>query len=77
MLSLILFLYLKMPPYLGDDPPGVLKRACASCDASIVREHPGSTRLMGNPGRHGPRAWRHSHQFSSHQLKTLPDAPGC
>jgi len=40
---------------LGDaeleaDPPGVLKRACASCDAAVVAEHPGIQHPLGNPG---------------------------
>jgi protein phosphatase 1L len=37
-------------PELEADPPGVLKRACASCDAAVVAEHPGSQHPLGNPG---------------------------
>eukprot|EP00227_Mantoniella_beaufortii_P017629 CAMPEP_0197586666 /NCGR_PEP_ID=MMETSP1326-20131121/8565_1 /TAXON_ID=1155430 /ORGANISM="Genus nov. species nov., Strain RCC2288" /LENGTH=290 /DNA_ID=CAMNT_0043151317 /DNA_START=511 /DNA_END=1380 /DNA_ORIENTATION=+ len=38
-------------PQLEADPPAVLKRACASCDDAIVKEHPGSKfGMLGNPG---------------------------
>ena len=35
-------------PELEADPPAVLKRACAGCDAAVVAEHPGGQHPLGN-----------------------------
>ena len=41
-------------PELEADPPGVLRRACARCDAVVVAEHPGCPTRAGSRGRSGP-----------------------